>query len=219
MQWRAGYGRPSSAPGIAPIAAVEQTATGYDVAWKVTGGTADWGADQYTRSGPPTAAATTPRIRHSVWFREANPALESIETAFHQDLNGDGTIGLISPSIKGSNTLTLVGNQYYLNNGSSSVALTYAGAPVVVGQFGAGIAPISAVKTASGYDVAWKVTGTGADQYTVWSTDSSGHYLSNIFGLVSGTDSRDCKTLETTFFQDLNGDGVIDTASTAPPSS
>ena len=30
--------------------------------------------------------------------------------------------------------------------------------------------PIAAEQTASGYEVAWKVTG--ADQYTVWYTDS-----------------------------------------------
>ena len=34
--------------------------------------------------------------------------------------------------------------------------------------------PIGAEQTASGYEVAWKVTG--ADQYTVWNTDSSGNY-------------------------------------------
>ena len=45
----------------------------------------------------------------------------------------------------------------------------------VAGQFGAW-APIGAEQTASGYEVAWKVTG--ADQYTVWNTDSSGNYLS-----------------------------------------
>ena len=49
---------------------------------------------------------------------------------------------------------------------------------------------------------------TGADQYTVWSTDSNGNYLSNIIGVVSGT-STALESLETTFHQDLNGDGTI----------
>jgi serralysin len=53
-----------------------------------------------------------------------------------------------------------------------------------VGQNGPWM-PISAEKTASGYEVAWKVTG--ADQYTVWNTDSSGHYLSDTVGVVSGS--------------------------------
>ena len=44
----------------------------------------------------------------------------------------------------------------------------------MAGQFGAWT-PIGAEQTASGYDVAWKITG--ADQYTVWNTDSSGNYI------------------------------------------
>src|SRR5258708_7787632 len=38
-------------------------------------------------------------------------------------------------------------------------------------------------QTASGYDVAWKLSG--ADQYTVWSTDNNGNYITNT-SLVSG---------------------------------
>ena len=44
--------------------------------------------------------------------------------------------------------------------------------------------PIGAVQTASGYDVAWKVTGV--DMYTIWATDSNGNYLSNLIGGVPG---------------------------------
>ena len=66
--------------------------------------------------------------------------------------------------------------------------------------------PIGAEQTASGYEVAWKVTG--ADQYTVWNTDSSGNFISNTIGAVSGT-SAALESLETSFHQDLNGDGVI----------
>ena len=43
-------------------------------------------------------------------------------------------------------------------------------------RFG-GWTPIGAEQTAGGYDVAWKIPG--ADQYTVWSTDSNGNYISN----------------------------------------
>ena len=73
-----------------PIGA-EQTATGYEVAWKVTVG------DRYT-----------------VWNTDSNGnfisgigavsgssyALESLETSFQQDLNGDGTIGLTTTVIE-----------------------------------------------------------------------------------------------------------------------
>ena len=65
--------------------------------------------------------------------------------------------------------------------------------------------PIGAEQTASGYEVAWKIAG--ADQYTVWNTDSSGNYISSI-GVVSGA-STALQSLETSFHQDLNGDGVI----------
>ena len=74
---------------------------------------------------------------------------------------------------------------------------------MVAGQFG-GWAPIGAEQTATGYEVAWKVPG--ADQYTVWNTDSSGNYVSNAIGVVSGT-STALELLETSFHQDLNGDG------------
>ena len=54
---------------------------------------------------------------------------------------------------------------------------------MTAGQFG-GYNPIGAEKTASGYDVAWKMAG--ADQFTVWGTDNNGNYLSTIVGVVSG---------------------------------
>jgi len=65
--------------------------------------------------------------------------------------------------------------------------------------------PIGAEKTASGYEVAWKVTG--ADQYIVWNTDSSGNFVSADAGVVSGN-SFALQSLETSFHQDLNNDGV-----------
>ena len=138
-------------------------------------------------------------------------ALESIEPAFHQGLNGAGVLG---PTVKviqkdRSTSLTLVGNQYYYLDGSggSGPALKYNGANVRAGEFGRWT-PIGAVQTASGYDVAWKNTGTG--QYTVWSTDSDGNYEGFLTGAVpvSGT-SSDLESLEPVFRQDLNRDSVI----------
>ena len=80
----------------------------------------------------------------------------------------------------------------------------YNSAAVTAGQFGSWN-PIGAVQTASGYEVAWKITG--ADQYTVWSTDSNGNYTGNLIGAVSGN-SYALESLEPVFNQDLNGDGV-----------
>jgi hypothetical protein len=73
-------------------------------------------------------------------------------------------------------------------------------------QFGGPWAPIGAEQTATGYEVAWKITG--ADQYTVWTTDNSGNYVSSAFDVASGT-SAALQSFETSFHQDLNGDGVI----------
>ena len=135
-------------------------------------------------------------------------ALESLETSFQQDLNGDGTIGLTTTVIEsaGSTSLTQVADQIYLDNSSGSgPALKYANTPWVAGQSG-GWMPIGAEQTATGYEVAWKVTG--ADQYTVWNTDSNGNLVSDTIGTVSGT-SYALESLETSFQQDLNGDGTI----------
>ena len=85
----------------------------------------------------------------------------------------------------GSTSLTEVGNQYYLYNSSGiGPALKYerrgrCGRSEPTGS------PIGAVQTASGYEVAWKLTG--ADEYTVWNADSNGNYVSSAIGVVSGT--------------------------------
>ena len=89
--------------------------------------------------------------------------------------------------------------------------LQYGGAVVVAGEFG-GWTPIGAVQTASGYDVAWQIPG--ADEYTVWSTDSNGNYIANIIGPTAGNDYA-LESIETTFNQDLNGDGTIGLTQTA----
>ncbi len=81
--------------------------------------------------------------------------------------------------------------------------MKYAGAAVVAGEFGAWT-PIGTEQTAGGYEVAWK--NPGADQYTAWNTDSSGNFVSDTIGIVSGA-STALESLETTFHQDLNGDG------------
>ena len=181
-----------------PIGA-EETTSGYVVAWKVTG------ADQYT-----------------VWYTDSNSnytsdigvvsgtsaVLQSFETTFQQDLNDDGLISQVIEEA-GSTSLVQVGSNYFLypNSGPAAV-LSYSGAPVVAGQFelsGGVWVPIGAEETTSGYVVAWKVTG--ADQYTVWYTDSDGNYISNI-GVVSGT-SAELQSFEVTFQQDFNDDGLI----------
>ena len=62
----------------------------------------------------------------------ADYALQSLETSFHQDLNGDGLIGLLAPTVieaNGSTSLTEAGNHFFLyDGGGSGPSLKYAGA-------------------------------------------------------------------------------------------
>ena len=120
-------------------------------------------------------------------------------------------LGITVIEANGSTQLTEVGDHFFLYDGSGSgPSLKYGGTDVVAGQFGAWT-PIGAEQTANGYEVAWKVTG--ADQYTVWATDSSGSYISNnVAGApgVAGTSSA-LEMLEPSFHQDLNSDGLIGT--------
>ena len=96
----------------------------------------------------------------------ASGALELLETSFHQDLNGDGVIGVPGTVIEaiGSTSLVEVGNHFFLDNISTGTgpSLKYGGTDYVAGQFG-GWAPIGTEQTASGYEVAWKMPG--ADVY------------------------------------------------------
>ena len=151
-----------------PIGA-EKTASGYELAWAVPG------ADQYTVFYLDNSGNYLSDPVGTVSGESGQ--LQSFETSFQQDLNGDGRIGLPPPTVIeaiGSTTLVQSGSNYFLNTADgSSVELSYGGAPVVAGQFGAWT-PIGAEKTASGYEVALSVPG--ADQYTVFYLDASGNY-------------------------------------------
>jgi Tryptophan-rich Synechocystis species C-terminal domain len=135
-----------------------------------------------------------------------NTALESIETSFNQDLNGDGVIGVPTTTTTTTTTatnLTQVGNNFYLDGGSGP-ELKFGGAAFVAGEWGAWT-PYAEVKTATGYDVAWTA---GANHYTVWSADSNGNWIQDLIHDVPGSNTA-LESIETTFNQNLNGDGVI----------
>src|SRR5205823_932589 len=129
----------------------------------------------------------------------------------NQDLNADGVIGTPPPTTPtdrgaGENTtLAVAGGTYYLlaHGTTSGPTLGYGGAAVVVGQMGAWT-PLGAEKVGSTYEVVWKY-GT-ANQYNIWNTDSSGMFTTG--GPLS---DPALQSLETTFNQDLNADGVIGT--------
>src|SRR5260370_34734406 len=109
----------------------------------------------------------------------------------------------------GATSLLVAGNHaYYLVpvGGTSGPQLRYGGAAVIAGQFGSSWAAIGAEHNASGgYQVVWTMPST--NQYTVWTTDSSGNYLSQT-PVVSAA-SWYVQSLEPSFQQDLNSDGRI----------
>src|SRR5258705_10914478 len=86
----------------------------------------------------------------------------------HQDLNGDGVIGVPTVVIEadGSTSLAEIGNNFYLYSNGTGPELKYNGAAVVVGQFGGAWTPYGAEQTAGGYEVSW--TNPRADPCTVW---------------------------------------------------
>src|SRR4051812_27597900 len=108
----------------------------------------------------------------------------------------------------GATSLVLADNTYHFGS-ATGPQLRYNGSAVVVGQFG-NASPIAVEQKGSGYQIAWKVSG--AVQFNVWNTDISGNFQSYT-PLVSGS-SAALKSFETSFNQDLNGDGVIGVAAT-----
>ncbi len=186
---------PGQFGGWTPIAA-ERTGSGYQVAWKM-------GADQYLLW---TTDGNGNWLAQGAAISGGSSALQSVEPAFHQDINGDGTIGLHTTVIEsfGATALSQLADTYLL----SGTSLKFSGAPVTTGQFGAWT-PIAAEQVAGGYEVAWKM---GADQYVLWTTDGSGNWLSQS-AVLSGT-SAALVSHEADFDQDLNGDGTIG----SPPS-
>ena len=139
---------------------------------------------------------------------------KSLETTFHQDLNGDGVVGL-NPTVIQTDTIIRPDRPALPSSATTTFCMRPARRTVpscnltvprsTAGEFG-GWTPIGAVQTASGYDIAWKDASAGL--YTVWSTDGNGNYVANVIGVVSGN-SYALESVETTFHQDLNGDGVV----------
>jgi serralysin len=186
---------------------VEQTAGGYEVALQNSGANlfSIWNTDSSGNF-----------VSYGV-YSGTSAALESLESSFHQDLNGDGVIGIPTTVIEasGSTSLVEIGSNLYLNSISSGTGpeLKYAGAPLAV-ELIAPYAPIGAQQTAGGYEVAFK--NSGANQFSIWNTDSSGNFIS--YSGYSGT-SIALESLETSFHQDLNGDGVIGIPAAAAPAT
>ncbi len=141
-------------------------------------------------------------------------ALETVETSFQQDLNGDGVIGVAPITVVeafGSTKLDQDGDIFFLDpvTGGTGPSLKLGGSAVNVS--GWTWLPIGAEQMANGnYEVAFRLTGTNS--FDIWTTDSSGNYLSD-GGVLSGAGIA-LQSAEASFQQDLNGDGII---GVAPP--
>ena len=84
----------------------EATASGYEVAWKVSG------QDTYTVWNTDSSGDYASSAIGAVPGESG--AFEALETSFHQDLNGDGTIGapMVTTESFGSTSLVAIGNAY-----------------------------------------------------------------------------------------------------------
>jgi Ca2+-binding RTX toxin-like protein len=178
----------------------EQTVSGYQVALKFGA------ADQYTvwnldGNGNYVGSATAVVAGSDI-------GLQTLELAFQQDLNGNGTIGPVTTTIEsfGSTRTVEVGNQFFLRDaGGAGPSMKFGGTPFTEGQFGAWTL-IGSEQTVGGYQAALKFGG--ADQYTVWNLDSGGNFVGSATAVVAGSDIG-LQMLELTFQQDLNGNGTI----------
>lgn len=179
--------------------AAERNSSGYQVVLKVTGAEyyIAWNVDLNGNYLSNTAILSA-----TSW------SLQDLELGFQQDLNRDTVTGLRTTIIEasGSTILAQVADRYFFYPIStmSGPQLSFAAAPVTVGQF-AGWTLIAVEQSGSGYQVALKVIGAG--QYIMWSTDGSGRYLANS-AIMAGSSSA-LQSLEPSFQQDLNGDGWI----------
>ncbi|MBR1130088.1 M10 family metallopeptidase C-terminal domain-containing protein [Bradyrhizobium iriomotense] len=194
------------------IGAEQVAGGGYDVVWK-NSANAHYSVWSTNSSGNfVTTLGSAPEMLGT------DAALQALEPTLHQDLNGDGTVGVVSVPVVngvtieafGSTSAVLSSDNYYLNNISSGTGptLKYSGAAVVASSYGTWSVIGAEQVTGGGYDVAWKNSANA--HYMVWSTDSTGNFVATLGSGpdMLGTDVS-LKALEPTLHQDLNGDGRI----------
>ncbi len=196
----------STFPGLTPIG-TEATASGFEVVLH------DTAAAQYDIWLTDTNGNINAIVANNLPGNSLQ--LESLETTFQQDLNGDHTIGVPATVIElaGSTSLIESGGDYFL--GTSGPTLKYAGAVVTDGTF-PGLTPIGTEATATGFEVV--LHDTAAAQYDIWLTDTNGNINAIVANNLPGN-SLQLESLETTFQQDLNGDHIIGVPGHTSPSA
>ncbi len=193
-------------PGLTPIG-TEATATGFEVVLH------DTAAAQYDIWLTDTNGNINAIVANNLPGNSLQ--LESLETTFQQDLNGDHTIGVPATVIESAGSTSLIesGGDYFL--GTSGPTLKYAGAVVTDSTF-PGLTPIGTEATATGFEVV--LHDTAAAQYDIWLTDTNGNINAIVANNLPGN-SLQLESLETTFQQDLNGDHTIGIPSHTSPSA
>jgi Tryptophan-rich Synechocystis species C-terminal domain len=179
------------------------------------GGTYNAATGVYTVAG--TTAAVTSAVR-AVTFSSSVLFVSQQDTTTFTIVATDNagasitdittTVTPIATAVEqfGSTYLAVANNKYYLwNHAGIGANLQSGGAPVTVGQIGAWN-PIGAEADANGYEVAWY--NAPLQDYILWQTDTNGNFTSILTGLLSPTDPS-LELLESSFQQDLNGDGTI----------
>ena len=184
-------------PGLTPIG-TEATANGFEVVLH------DTAANQY-----------------DIWLTDSNGninaivanglpgnslQLESLETTFQQDLNGDGVTGLPATVIElaGSTSLIKSGGDYFL--GTSGPTLKYAGAVVTDSTF-PGLTPIGTEATATGFEVDLARYGGGQVRHLAHRQQRQHQF--HCRRTICRAPVLNSSSSEATFHQDLNGDSVI----------
>ncbi len=181
-----------------PVMAAK-TGNGYEVAW------ANASAHEFTvwntdLNGDYTSSATGV-------LTGSSPEFEAVEGDFGVQLAGAGTRATPGTPVNG---ITPIGDLYELTAGGGTGALLEDQGSLITS--GGAWAPIAAVKTGNGYEVAWR--DASANEYTVWNTDLNGDYTSSATGVLSGA-SYALEDLELSFGEDLNGDGTTGPTTTS----
>ncbi|MBI5321116.1 MAG: hypothetical protein HZB49_16830, partial [Bradyrhizobium sp.] len=95
--------------------------------------------------------------------------------------------------------------------GGTGPTLKYGGATYVDAQ---PWAVIGVEQTSSGYQVAW--FNSASSVYTIWNTDTNGNFVSRPLANASASSSA-LQSIEISFQQDLNHDGVIGVPGSSAP--
>jgi len=178
----------------------EQTANGYSVWWR------NGSANQFTQWHTDSNGNF---ISRDEIVPASSYALQSSESVFQQDFNGDGTLGVVSSSIEtaGNTKLAQVADMYfvYTGDGSSGVILRQSGNYLAAGT----MQQVLGVETRTDgdYDAMMQV---GSNQYEVWQFRANGDWLRRPFPFHPfSASSFQMQDAENRFQQDFSGNGVI----------